>query len=151
MKNLLAPLFCAALLATATDSFALTFELDRPGLAFPKDFPAATRTNLMAVLQRPDCTFLGGKGFNSDTHLKYGGDTLALNLFLDALTKCPGLTLSMRFYRYREDEKCDWTVQHSGIREPTHICVRVNLNSKLVKLDDLAVPVTMGPRLPDKP
>ncbi|GDY19267.1 hypothetical protein LBMAG56_06120 [Verrucomicrobiota bacterium] len=147
MKHLLAPLFCALLLATAAESFALIFELDRPGLAFPKDFPTATRTNLMAVLQRTDCTFLGGNGFNSDTHLKYGGDTQALNRFLDALTKCPGLTLSIRFYRYDETEKLDWAVDHSAWREPNSLCVRVNLNSKRIKLDDLAVPGTKGPRL----
>ncbi len=118
MKNLLAPLLCAILLATAAQSFALTFELDRPGLAIPKDFPAATRTNLLAVLERPDCKFLGGTGFNSDTNLKYGGDTLALNRFLDALARCPGLTLSIRFYRYDESEKLDWVVDHSCDREP---------------------------------
>lgn len=151
MKNLLTPLLCAILLATTAESFALSFELDRPGLAFPKDFPAATRTNLMAVLQRPDCTFLGGKAFNSDTHLKYGGDTLALNQFLDALTKCPGLTVSIRFYRYDETEKLDWVVDHSAWREPTSVCVRVNLNSKRLKLDDLVVPDTKGPSLTGLP
>lgn len=151
MKRLLAPLFCALLLATATEAFALRILLDRPGLAFPTDFPAATRTNLLAVLQRPDFKFLGGTAFNSDTHLKYGGDAMALNLFLEALTKCPGLTLSIRFYRYDETEKLDWAVDHSAWREPNSLCVRVNLNSKQIKLDDLAVPGTTGPSLPVPP
>jgi len=150
MKHLLAPLFCAILLATAAQSFALIFELDRPGLALPKDFPAATRTNLLAVLQRPECKFLGGSAFNSNTHLKYGGDTSALNRFLDALTKCPGLTLSIRFYPYDESKKLDWVVDHSGNDSPENICVRVNLNSTRIKLDDLAVPDTKGPSLSGK-
>lgn len=150
MKQLLAPLLCALLLATTAESFALKGKLDRPGLALPKDFPVATSTNLMAVLQRPDCKFLGGTFFNSDTHLKYGGDTLALNLFLDALTKCPGLTLSIRFYRYDGDGELSWAVDHSAWREPNNLCVRVNLNAKHIKLDDLAVPDTKGPSLPGK-
>ena len=150
MQHLLTPLFCAILLATAAESSALIFELDRPGLAIPKDFPVATRTNLLAALQRPDCKFLGGTAFNSDTNLKYGGDTLALNLFLDALSKCPGITLSIRFYRYDETEKLDWALDHSAERAPNSVCVRVNLNSKQIKLDDLAVPATKGPSLPEK-
>ena len=150
MKHLLTPLFCALLLATATEAFALLLILDMPVLSLPADFPSATRSNLMAVLQRPDCKFLGGINFNSNTHLKYGGDTQALNLFLDALTKCPGLTLSIRFYRYDETEKLDWALDHSAWREPNSVCVRVNLNSKQIKLDDLAVPATKGPSLPEK-
>ena len=152
MKNHLAPLLGAILLAAAAQSFALTFELDRPGLAIPKDFPAATRTNLLAVLERPECKFLGGSAFNSNTHLKYGGDTSALNRFLDALTRCPGLTLSIRFYPYGDDSgKLGWVVDHSGDREPQSVCVRVNLNSKCVILDDLAVPDTKGPALAAAP
>jgi hypothetical protein len=150
MKHLLAPLFCAILLATATNALALAGKLDRPGLALPKDFPVATSTNLMAALQRPDGKFLGGTFFNSDTHLKYGGDTQALNLFLEALTKCPGLTLSIRFYRYDGDGELSWAVDHSAWREPKNVCVRVNLNAKHIKLDDLAVPDTNGPTLPGK-
>ena len=70
-----------------------------------------------------------------------------MNRFLDALTRCPGLTLSIRFYRYDESEKLDRAVDHSGKHNPENVCVRVNLNSKRIKLDDLAVPDTKGPCL----
>jgi hypothetical protein len=140
----------AALLAGPAPAFAAMGDLTEPGLALRADFPAAARTNLAAALRRPDCKFLGGTWFNSNTHLKYGGDTLALNLFLEAITKCPGITLSIRFHRYDADEQLDWVVDHYGDLKPDGVCVRVNLNSKRINLDSLIVPDTNGPRLPEK-
>ena len=79
------------LFGAATRVFGLAGELKEPGLAFPEGFSESARTNIMASLRRPDCTFLGGHFINSFTSLKYGGETLALNLFLEGLAKCPGV------------------------------------------------------------
>src|SRR5437762_14197430 len=83
-----------------------------PSLAFPNDFPEAARTNIVAALRRPDCKFLSGSALNSFTSFKYGGDTLALNLFLENLAKCRGVALGVRFSLESSMEDCDWLVTH---------------------------------------
>src|SRR5687767_10140719 len=96
-----------------TRAFGLaSFDLKEPTLAFPQGFAESARTNIMAALQRSDCKFVGGSFINSFTSLKYGGDTLALNLFLEGLVKCPGVVLSVRFHSDRAPADCDWLVSH---------------------------------------
>ena len=69
MKRILAPLFCAALLATATDALALAGELKEPAVAHAAGYPEAAQKLVRAALTRPDCKFLGGRFINSHTSL----------------------------------------------------------------------------------
>ena len=135
-------LFCLT-----TRAFALAGDLTEPGVALPKDFPEAARTNIMKALRRPDCKFLGGHFLNSFTSLSYGGDTKALNFFLDSLAKCPGVTLSVSFVsEHLPHESCDWNVGHEAFRN--RFDVRVNLKSSRIKLEQLVIPEARGPNLP---
>ena len=131
----------------AVRAFALAGELKEPGLAFPEGFSESARTNIMASLRRPDCKFLGGQFINSFTSLKYAGDTLALNLFLDGLAKCPGVTLSIRLDADRPDhEEGDWMVGHNA-HQPSNLTMYVNLKSSKIKLGQLVIPDIKGPTL----
>ena len=134
-------LMCFALVAHV---LAAMRELTEPGLGFPDSFPAPARAKVEAVLQRPDCKFLGGFWLNSFTSLRYEGETVPLNLFLESLAECPGITLSIRFDNHSMKANCDWVVtQEPG--DPTRLCVRINLNSSRVKLEDLVVPEMKAP------
>ena len=124
-------------------------ELKEPWLAFPKDFPASTKTNIQARLRHPDCKFLGGSALNAWTSLQYAGDTRALNLFMSGLAKCPGITLSVLFY-HGENDDSDWRVTHMASHDPHNVCVRVNLKSTHIKLDALVIPDIKGQE-PDQP
>ncbi len=136
--------------AIAIRAMAAMGELSEPDLALPSDTPAAVRAKVAAVLDQPDCKYLGGTWFNDRSFLKYGGETLALNRFLETLSQCPGFTLSIRFYKFAEDEKLDWSVEHDSRLLGNKVIVRVNLNSTRIKLEDLVVPDTKDPGLPKK-
>lgn len=149
MKPILLRLVCLFLaLGLATHAFALAGELKDPGLAFPKDFPESARTNLTAALTRPDCTFLGGFFLNSFTSLKYRGETIPLNLFLEGLAKCPGVTLSIRFQTESVPADCDWMLAHNA-DEPGKFTVHINLKSTRINLEKLVIPEAKGPALPE--
>lgn len=115
-------------------------------MAFPETFSESARTNIMAALRRPGGTFLGGHFIHWFTTLRYGGETHALNLFLEGLAKCPGVTLSVRFQNDRIPEDSDWWVSHDA-GEPGKVTVRVNLHSSRISLEDLVIPETKGPPL----
>jgi hypothetical protein len=126
-------------------------DLKEPGLGFPDSFPAAVQTQINAVLRRPDCKFLGGLSHNSGTVLRFEGETVPLNLFLESLAACPGITLSMRFNN-PENANYDWTVEQGDFDSngPGGLCVRVNLKSPRIKIENLVVPDIKGPSLPEK-
>jgi hypothetical protein len=143
-----APISCLFLVfALTTRALALaSFDLKEPQLAFPAGFPESDRTNIMASLSRPDCKFVGGSFINSFTSLKYSGDTLALNLFLEGLVKRPGVVLAVRFHTDRTSDDCDWFVSHDA-HKPREFSVHLNMKSSQIKLDDLVIPDSKGPPL----
>ena len=134
------------LFALTCRSFGLAGDLTKPALAFPKGFPESAQTNILSAIQRTDSKFIGGNFLNSSTTLKYGGDTRALNLFLEGLVKCPGVILSMRFDTESDSDDCHWLLTHSAL-QPGRFTVHVNLKSSHIKLDDLTIPESKGPPL----
>jgi hypothetical protein len=133
----------ALLFGFALIARAMYLELTQPSLAFPPDFPESTKTNILARLRPTDCKFVSGSALNASTTLKYAGDTPTLNRFLQALATCPGVTLSVSFSD-GPDEVSDWTVTHNA-HQPGYLVARVNLKSKQIKLDALAIPEINGP------
>ena len=134
-------LMCFALVAHV---IAAMSELTEPGLGFPASFPAPARAKVEAVLQRADCKFLGGHWLNSFTSLRYEGETVPLNLFIKSLAECPGITVSIRFDNHSIPDNCDWVVTQ-GPFELNKVCVRINLKSSRIKLEDLVVPDSKAP------
>ncbi|HTE18190.1 MAG TPA: hypothetical protein VK689_07390, partial [Armatimonadota bacterium] len=138
--NRLTTLCCAGaaalLLSFATPAYALYGKLTTPSVAFAKGYPAASQAQVMAALKRPDSKFLGGHFLNAWTSLRYGGNTRALNLFLDDLVKCPGVTVHVGFKQLPDDT--DWRVGHmaSGNR----FQVEVNLSSERLNIEELYIP-----------
>jgi hypothetical protein len=118
-------------------------ELTKPSLAFPRDFPEPAKTNILARLRPTDCKFVSGSTLNASTTLNYAGDTAALNRLMQALGTCPGATLSVCFAD-GPDEDSDWTITHNA-HQPGYLVVQVNLKSRQVKLDALAIPQIRGP------
>ena len=151
MKIKLSIVFSFLLFGLITYVFAMAGDLTEPDLAFSKEFDEVMRSNIVASLRRPVCKFLGGHFINWNTSLEYGGDTKALNLLLSGIAKCPGFTLSMRFYTGTEIARngTDWLVTHDALM-PDQLVVRVNLKSSKIKLEDLVIPDAKGPNLPEK-
>lgn len=122
-------------------TFALAGELSIPGLAFPAGFPEAARTNLIAAVSLPDSGFIRGEFVNSSTQLYYGGDTAALNAFLQRLAGCPNTTIAITFVSGIADHPAaTWKVSHSGITNPARLAVQINFHAGKIHLEDLLIP-----------
>jgi hypothetical protein len=132
----------AIVVGLATPVGAAYGELKSPSVGFPESTPEVTKVAVQKALARKDCTFLGGHWLNSFTSLRYRGNTLAANLFLDQLAKCPGVTVSVRFRKQGDD--WDWRVSHMAWDGP-EFGVEINLNSPRLNIEDLVVPDAKGP------
>src|SRR5829696_7022868 len=93
--------------------FAAAGEVDVPAVAHAAGFPEAARLQIAAALKREDCKFLGGNWLNAWTTLRYAGDTRALNFFIEELSQCPGVTVSVSFKNSLPD-RAVWCVGHSA-------------------------------------
>ena len=142
MKTIL--LLALTLFLGAPRAFALAGQLDQPGVALPADYPKIAQEQVAAALKWPDCRFLKGHFINWHTSLLYAGDTKALNLLLDALAKCPGVTLHVSFVADPiPGEPCDWVVAHDALANSFHVLV--NLKSERITLPELYLPEVKGP------
>ena len=124
-------------------AFAMAGDLSSPSLAFPASFPVEARTNILAALTHPAYQFAGGEFVNTSTTLRYGGDTKALNLFLQRLSKCRDAIVSITFVTFIEDADVTWRVSHLA-HDEGWLHVQINLSSKHIKLDELAIPEIRG-------
>ena len=137
-------LFWILAVGLCAQAFGMAGELTQPGLAFPEGFPESARTNIMAALRRPDCKYLSGGFINWITTLNYGGDTAALNRFLEGLAACPGIHLSVRFSSESTMAGCDWMIASHSANVPYQFVVRVNLKSARIRLEELIIPESVG-------
>lgn len=115
--------------------------LTQPSVALPAEYSKAHGDKVYAALRRTDSKFLGGNWLNSFTSLRYSGNTRALGLFLEQLSECPGVSVSVSFFRPgpgQDLESTDWQVAHDA--HSNSFNVRINLQSKTVNLEDLYVP-----------
>jgi len=134
------------LLFSGSVAIAAYQELKHPWIARPKDYSADDYKKIEAVLAGKDCKFLGGSALNGFTSLRYHSDTIALNKFIEALAECPNVVVSVNFYRPSPGApECDWMVTHEPY--PMKFVVRVNLESKNIKLEKLYLP----PVTPERP
>jgi hypothetical protein len=131
-------LTCLVLTAISTIAFASYKELESPHLWFGKDFSKDDYKQLDAVLTRSDCKFIGGAELNSFSSLRYGGDTVALNKFIEALSLCPKLKVHVMFYRPTGAVEADWMVTQRAPAQEVE--VRVNLASEHIKIENLYLP-----------
>ncbi len=133
---------CLATLVTAiiaTQAMAWAGKLSSPDVALPSDFSEADREKISTALNRDDCKFVGGHFINSFTSLRYQGQTQALNLMIDDLTKCPGASVAVRFDNREFEGEADWLIAHD-VRVSNQFTVHISLNSPRIKLDELALP-----------
>jgi hypothetical protein len=144
-RTFLAVVFILALL-TAFRAIALASyrELKEPHLDL-KDYPADDAKKLQAVLERQDCKFLGGAELNAASSLRYAGDTIALNRFIEALSLCPDVSVHINFYRpVGGAVECDWMVTQMA---PSHeLVVRINLASEHISMEKLYLPPVKAER-----
>lgn len=129
-----------AVALTATIGFAMGGKLDSPSLPLAPGRPDADYKKVQAVLERKDCQFLDGFWVNEFRWLHFGGDTIALNKFIKALSLCPNVIVNVKFERPRLAEAgWDWTVSQN-MRSSNDLVVSINLTSKNIKLEDLSLP-----------
>jgi hypothetical protein len=140
-NNSFTPVFAVfSLLITASIGNAAYQELKTPSVARAKGFADSDYKKIAAVLERKDCKFLGGSALNAMTSLRYGGDSIALNKFVEALSQCPNVIVSVNFFRPGPGaSECDWMVTHEPLPRMKFV-VRINLESKNIKLESLCLP-----------
>jgi hypothetical protein len=125
-------------------ALAMAGHLNSPSLAFPAEFPEASRTNIIAALTQPEYKFVGGEFVNSSTQLYYSGDTQALNHFLQRLSKCPDVNLSITFVlRIDMEPAATWCVSHTA-GNAAQLYVQVNFNARQIHLEGLVLPEIKG-------
>jgi hypothetical protein len=95
---------------------------------------------LQKILLRPDAKYLHGHWVNFWTSLRYGGDTTALNLFVEELSRCPGLTVSISFQKLEND--ASWLV--GQLANDSKIQVIVNLSSPQIEVERISLPAWTG-------
>lgn len=136
MKHLIRLVTCLGLLAVTTSALAMAGTLDRPGLALPEAYPQAQRERLMAALNREDCKFAGGRYVNWITTLEYSGNTEALNLQIDALTKVREISIHVRFSKA---QSAAWQIHH-GASGPGELSIMINPDAPGINLANLRLP-----------
>ena len=135
----------AILFATSTSQFAFAIggPLKSPaGISQDAKYPDHAQEKLVAALSRKDSRFVGGSFVNWISTIRYEGDTRALGLFVRDLSKCPGITVSIVFAALGTE---DWVAVHDAHNHTVQI--QINLKSKRVDLQDLALPSIKGPAL----
>ena len=113
-------------------------ELEKPHISLSIDYPKADQEKLQAVLNRTDCKYLGGAWLNRSTALRYGGDTIALNKFIEALSLCPNLKVHVNFFHGKNSAQSDWMVTHMA--PSNELVVRINLDSTNIDMEKLYLP-----------
>ncbi len=125
------------------NAWAAYGELKQPRLAMLNSFTEANYTKLNAVLDgkniKRDIKYIRGHWLSGHSTLQYAGDTVALNLFIGALTKCPNVSVHIMFFRSVPGGlNCDWLVTHSG--GSNKLVVRINLEATAIDLTKLYLP-----------
>jgi hypothetical protein len=145
MKINLSKIGLFVLVVLPLKAFALAGQLSSPSLAFPAEFPEASRTNILAALTHPDYKFISGAFVNGSTQLRYSGDTKALNLFLKRIAKCQDAVLSITFVpRIEMDPAASWSVFHTANGGGGQLEVQVSLHAAQIHLEELAIPEIKG-------
>jgi hypothetical protein len=115
--------------------------LETPNVPMANDYSKADYAAVLAVLngKGKEWKYVEGSWLNRFTTLQYDGDTTSLNLFLEALTKCPHLTVHVNFFRPASTSDLPaWLVTHTAGENA--FVVRINLASKAINLEKLYLP-----------
>jgi hypothetical protein len=126
---------------------ARSMALSKPSFTAPHGCPTQVVNQVSAALSRLDCKFVGGQLASRSTHLRYDGDTKALNGMLSDLAKCPGVALTLQFTN-NFVEPGDWSVGSVARYQGTFaFSVLANLKSERIKVGELRFPEVKGPSL----
>lgn len=124
--------------------FARKGELSSPQIALQRNIPEKQRKQILQVLDRKDCNFVGGSWVNSFTRLHYRGNVEALEGFIDALSKCPGVKVTVGFQSKEKTlewapKNSNWTVFHMPTNGNSFI-ITVHLDSD-INISSLNIPI----------
>jgi hypothetical protein len=110
---------------------------------FEITYPKSARQQVRDALAADNCKFITGHSQNWLSQLQFQGDTDALNEMLKRLAKCPRASLAVSFRDLNQPG--DWRVDYDC--RSMHFQAIVNLRSKNIALDRLAIPAAKGPEL----
>ncbi len=110
-----------------------------PSFTAPSGCPPQAIEQVRAAFNRPDCKFVGGQYVNRSAHVRYSGDTKALNGMLAALAKCPEVVLTFQFTK-QANEAGDWSVSSEPGSKQFIFHVAVNLQSERIKREEVRIP-----------
>jgi len=113
--------------------------LEKPSVAILSSVPKADRDMILKAINRKDCKFIKGGWINKFTRIHYHSDTKALGLFLEGLTKCPGVKVNVGFYRPDKysmwaPENSNWSLFHHASENSFQIKIRLESDIDLTKL-----------------
>lgn len=117
------------------------------GVPFQTTYPKAARLQVYSALQADNCKFIKGHSFNWQSRLQFQGDTDAINEMLKQLASCPGAIVTVSFRE--SEEPGDWRVDYDC--RSMKFEVIVNLKSRNIAVDRLAIPAARGPQLESSP
>jgi hypothetical protein len=125
--------------------YALSISIGRD-IQFPKGYDETKAAAIRKVIQNPRYEFVGGivSMWEPDygTRLSFEGDASKLSEFFGELRRLPGISTKLILYRGRNDElrrDSAWQLDFSQAH-PDQLTVYLNLNSKQIEFDKLALP-----------
>lgn len=144
MKNLIiGVLFLGAMVHEVA---AWSGPITRPEFYAPKGCPSEVMKQIDAALNRQNCRFIEGIFFNFGASWRVGGNTFALNGFLQALSECPGVRMTITTNNQFRT-KGDWSVYTHGVTEHFYFRIDINGKSERILQKALKIPSLHGTKL----
>ena len=124
----------------------------KPTIGYPKDYAVASRKKIDAVFHSKRHKFVDASetlGASSYRMLRFRGDTVALNMFIDELSRCDSVTIDVLFRKPEESGKpnielpdyirgFDWVVHKPAGRNS--FVIRINVASKNFDFEKFVFP-----------
>ncbi len=118
--------------------------LDHPSISFLQDEKELQRDEVMKALNMEGARFLGGQFVNAFTTLRYGGDTAALNRFIEKLADCRGAKVVIAYHGKLINETATWLVQHMAWGNPRQFVISIYKESPRFDASLLKLPAKVS-------
>lgn len=119
---------------------ALAGDLDRPSLGFPSDMKETMRQQVMSAISDKSYQFIGGRFINASTTLRYGGEMVGLNRFLEKLVECEGMKVVITYDKGSAGEQATWLLRHNAWGEARQLVVSINRSAPRFDQGKLEIP-----------
>jgi len=99
-----------------------------------------TREQIMVAIVDKSYQFIDGHFVNAFTTLRYGGEMMGLNRFLEKLAECEGMKVVITYNKGLLGEEATWLLRHNGWVEARQLVVSINTDAPKFDKTKLEIP-----------